>query len=111
MAELFELSPLAAAASDLEQLARVIAVRGTPDPEAWPGFSAGEALPDLHKVLLPIVRPPPLLRTFVPNASPAALDLLERMLAWDPSRRVTAAEVRWWSRVCNLLPAFIAHGG
>lgn len=106
IAELFELSPLAPGASDLDQMLRVVQVRGTPTPADWPGLAD---LPDYGKLLLPDVPKPPL-RRFVPNGPPAALDLLERMLAYDPAARPTAAEVRLQRGCCYevlLLPTLL----
>lgn len=39
-------------------------------------------------------RPPPPLSQYFPAAPPHAVDLLARMLRFDPAKRVTAAEVR-----------------
>lgn len=40
---------------------------------------------------LPVVEKVPF-TTLYPNASPAAIDLLERLLTFDPSRRITVEE-------------------
>ncbi len=97
LAELFELSPLAPGVSDLEQLVRVVMVRGTPTLEAWPGLAR---TPDFGKLALPTVAPPPPLRRAVPNAPPAALELLDALLAYDPAARPTAQRAllhRWFA--------------
>jgi len=112
MAELIELSPLVPGASDLEQIFRVLRARGTPSREDWPGMAD---LPDASKLVLPTLPKPPL-AALLPNASLSALDLLERLLAYNPDKRLSAAEVRrhrscagpdWWVvKAC----AFDCHG-
>jgi serine/threonine protein kinase len=90
MAELIELSPLVPGASDLEQIFRVLRARGTPSREEWPGLAD---MPDTSKLVLPALPKPPL-AALLPNASPSALGLLERLLAYNPDKRLSAAEVR-----------------
>jgi serine/threonine protein kinase len=65
LAELFELSPLAAGGSDAEQLAKLVRARGAP------------AAPPLSALL--------------PCAPPVALALVDALLSWDPARRPSAA--------------------
>jgi cyclin-dependent kinase 2 len=60
-------------------------VLGTPDETAWPGVSQ---LPD-YKDCFPKWRPKPL-DAVVPALCPAGLDLLARLLEYDPNRRITA---------------------
>jgi serine/threonine protein kinase len=90
MAELIELSPLVPGTSDLEQIFRVLKARGTPSVEEWPGLAD---LPDASKLVLPALPKPPL-AALLPNASPSALDLLDGLLAYNPDKRLSAAEVR-----------------
>lgn len=87
IAELFELAPLAAGATDMEQLSRVLHARGTPSARAWPEL---RRLPDYGKLALPQVAAPAL-ATLLPSAPPAAVDLVGRLLVYDPARRATAA--------------------
>lgn len=120
IAELFELSPLAMGASDIDQVVRVMQVLGTPTDDMWPVSGCAwcacasvatacnrmltlgrygidsqglSALPDYGKLIYPVLPTLPL-EMFVPNAPPAAVDLLRRLLSWDPTRRPTASEVR-----------------
>jgi serine/threonine protein kinase len=91
LAELLAGAPLAAAGSDIEQLAAVVALLGTPDARAWPGAAA---LPDWGKLVFDAA-PPRDLRDArawrAPAATPAARDLVARLVTWDPARRLTCA--------------------
>ena len=69
-------TPLFKADSELEQLACIIGVRGTYDPEAW-GGAAG--LPDFHKIRF-APSPGQPLAALLSRASPGAVALLERCL-------------------------------
>jgi hypothetical protein len=76
---------------------RIFRLRGTPDvhPIAWPEVAA---LPDYHKISFPTMHALPLTQV-LPDAPPAALDLIEKLLVfpvWDcmasdnDSRRVSS---------------------
>lgn len=64
MAEFYLHKPLAAGATQLEQLQKLETI----------------LLPEPHSFELP-------------NASPAALDLIQQMLRWDPQKRPTASQL------------------
>ncbi|CAM9401450.1 unnamed protein product [Phaeothamnion confervicola] len=87
-AELYLRRPLfgTSAPGDLDQLATVFRITGTPTMENWPNH---DALP--HFVQFSPT-PPLDLKTILTAASADALDLLRRMVALDPSRRIMAAE-------------------
>jgi serine/threonine protein kinase len=59
---------------------------GTPDEAAWPGVTS---LPEFQQDVFPKWRPRPL-RDVVPALDAQGLDLLSRMLTYDPQQRVTA---------------------
>jgi len=86
MGELFTLRPLFPGASEPDQLYKLCAVLGSPTPEEWPD---GHRLAARLNFKFPAFARPPL-STVVPNASPAAVDLMEQMLRYDPNRRPTA---------------------
>jgi serine/threonine protein kinase len=58
---------------------------GTPNEMTWPGVSE---LPD-YKDTFPKWRPQPLQQA-IPSLDPAGIDLLQRMLTYCPSQRITA---------------------
>ncbi len=60
---------------------------GTPDEVAWPGVST---LPDF-KTTFPRWHPQPLSRV-VPGLCDAGLDLLAKLLVYEPSKRISTKE-------------------
>jgi cyclin-dependent kinase 7 len=86
--ELYLGRPLAPAGSDIEQLSRVLALRGTPTAASWPGASS---LPDFGKVHFTPC-PAPDLVSLIPRLGPDAADLLDALLQLDPARRPTASQ-------------------
>ncbi|KAI0773357.1 Pkinase-domain-containing protein [Irpex lacteus] len=89
MLELFTKKPIFQGNDEIHQLDVIYKILGTASPERWPGVNS---LPWYE-----LVKP----KEFIPNhfrelfqkwLSPAALDLAERLLAYDPARRVSAAE-------------------
>eukprot|EP00761_Pharyngomonas_kirbyi_P008843 gb/GECH01008855.1/.p1 GENE.gb/GECH01008855.1/~~gb/GECH01008855.1/.p1 ORF type:complete len:328 (+),score=78.82 gb/GECH01008855.1/:1-984(+) len=74
--------------NDIVQLHRIIKVLGTPGEKNWPGI---KELPDWHKISFAEVDPMPFNEAF-PEGSSLALDLLSKMLVYDPSQRLTATE-------------------
>lgn len=88
IAQLYSLSPLFTGSSDLDQIFRLVLVLGTPTEARWPGVSS---MPDYDKLHLPAHEPVPL-AAVVPHAPDVALDLLQRLVCYNPMARVTAAE-------------------
>lgn len=72
--------------SEIDQLFRIFRVLGTPTEQVWPGVTS---LPD-YQDSLPVWHPKNL--ADVIRADPIALDLLSRMLVYDPSVRITAKD-------------------
>ena len=85
-AELMLRRPFVPGSSDIDQLGRIYQQLGTPTEETWPGH---KNLPDYMEFSRV---PPPPLRDAFPSAPPEALDLLAKLTAFDPNRRVTAEE-------------------
>ena len=81
IAELMLRRPFFAGSSDIDQLGKVYAALGTPTETNWPGVSA---LPDFIEF---VYVPPPNLRDTFPNETDEALDLLRKMLEYDPNKR------------------------
>ncbi|KAK9989577.1 hypothetical protein SO802_029816 [Lithocarpus litseifolius] len=71
--------------SEIDELFKIFRVLGTPNDNTWPGVTS---LPD-YKSTFP-KWPPKDLATVVPSLDSAGVDLLSKMLCFDPSRRVTA---------------------
>ena len=73
--------------SALDVLDKQLELLGTPDESSMKGsFKAVKYLKSLPP------KPKPNLSTVFPNASPDAIDLLLKMLEWDPDRRITAEQ-------------------
>jgi len=89
VAQLYTLSPLFAGCSDIDQIFRLVLMLGTPTEERWPGVSA---TPDYDKLDLPAHEPVPL-ATVLPHAPDEAIELLARLVCYDPAARASADEV------------------
>ncbi|GAA5825235.1 hypothetical protein JCM11251_006155 [Rhodosporidiobolus azoricus] len=85
-AELMLRVPFMAAESDMEQLNMIFSAMGTPDDGLWPGFSSLANGATFEK------KPKTDLRMLFSAASPEAIDLLEKLLAYDPRKRITAKD-------------------
>ncbi|XP_024371213.1 cell division control protein 2 homolog isoform X2 [Physcomitrium patens] len=84
-AEMVNQRPLFPGDSEIDELFKIFRTLGTPNEEVWPGVTS---LPDF-KTAFPKWPPKPL-SSVVPSLEPAGIDLLEKMLTLEPSRRVTA---------------------
>ncbi|KDQ64538.1 hypothetical protein JAAARDRAFT_118159 [Jaapia argillacea MUCL 33604] len=89
MLELYTKKPVFQGNDDISQLDCIYKIFGTPTPERWPGMvempwyelvKPKEAIPNHFRTL------------FRKWLSPAALDLAESLLDYDPMRRVTAVQ-------------------
>eukprot|EP00543_Licmophora_paradoxa_P009201 CAMPEP_0202467384 /NCGR_PEP_ID=MMETSP1360-20130828/71786_1 /ASSEMBLY_ACC=CAM_ASM_000848 /TAXON_ID=515479 /ORGANISM="Licmophora paradoxa, Strain CCMP2313" /LENGTH=306 /DNA_ID=CAMNT_0049091905 /DNA_START=31 /DNA_END=951 /DNA_ORIENTATION=- len=89
-AEMANGRPLVAGTSEADQLDRIFRLLGTPTPQDYPGILE---LPDYSPGSLPPYPPKRGgLAALVPTLSPEGIDLLQRMLQYDPARRITAQE-------------------
>ncbi|KAG0092508.1 hypothetical protein BGZ93_001041 [Podila epicladia] len=87
-AEFVNNEPLLPGKSEAEQLEKIFKLLGMPNDKIWPGYSK-----------LPLVshvpnfsQPYNLLRTRLPYLTENGLDLMSKMLTYDPSKRITAEE-------------------
>ena len=89
-AQLLNGEPIFTGRSEIEQIFHIFRRMGSPTVEEWPGIVT---LPDWQEAFPTWPRRD--LATAVPSlrARPVACDLLQRMLAYDPQRRIPLTEV------------------
>lgn len=80
--------PLFAGQNDIDQLYRVLKIRGTPSDTNWPGHNQ---MPDWGKIDFPTMEPVPLRTLCHQEITEDALSLLDALLTLDPAARITAA--------------------
>lgn len=86
-AELYLNRPLFPGASDTDQLFKICSVLGPPSQSEW---DEGYQLARRMNIRFPPMAPTPL-RQLIPNAPPAAVELIEQMLRFNPSDRPTTS--------------------
>jgi len=88
--ELFTCKPLFAAStcSDIEQIDLIYKLLGCANEEIWPGYNS---LPNVQNITFNH-SPDSSLREKFPNLSDNGFDLLNKMLTYDPKKRITANE-------------------
>ncbi|OWZ23328.1 Titin isoform N2B [Phytophthora megakarya] len=102
--------PILQGKTEIEQLQMIFGLRGMPTEETWPGFFK---LPGAESFQMDDKYVCPLLGRFK-NFPPHAVDLLEKLLQLDPTKRITAAEAMdhdyfWRVQTCKPrdLPKFV----
>ncbi|XP_064644514.1 uncharacterized protein LOC135498229 [Lineus longissimus] len=84
-AELYRTKPLFCGQSDIDQLFKIFDVVGLPDKEDWP-----------DNVSIPWASftgmPRQMWENVIPNMGPEAIDFLDRMLCFNPFKRISARE-------------------
>jgi protein kinase len=88
MAELYTLRPLFPGSSEADEIFKICSVLGTPTQQNWP---EGLKLAQRMNFKFPQMVPTPL-QSIVPNASPEGLQLMQKMLEYDPSKRPSASQ-------------------
>jgi len=89
MAEMANGRPLVAGTSEADQLDRIFRLLGTPTVLEYPGMVE---LPE-YSSELPVYPPPRNgIAGLVPRLDSQGVDLLSRMLKYDPSKRITAPD-------------------
>jgi len=86
-AEMANGRPLVAGTSESDQLDRIFRLLGTPSLTDYPGMVE---LPEYSTDLPPYPPPSRGLASLVPTLPPDGVELLSRMLQYDPARRITA---------------------
>lgn len=88
-AEMANGKPLIAGTSEADQLERIFRLLGTPSQADYPEIVD---LPDYHPNLPRYPPPPNGFAGLVPTLDATGVDLLSKMLQYDPARRITANE-------------------
>ncbi|GMF11667.1 unnamed protein product [Phytophthora lilii] len=89
MVELLICTPLFPGTSETDQFFRICKVLGTPTKETWP---EGAAIASHMQVRFPKCAPVSWGRFLPPGTPSAAVQLVQDLLQYDPSRRITAAQ-------------------
>eukprot|EP00299_Pterocystis_sp_00344_P009924 c4323_g1_i1.p1 GENE.c4323_g1_i1~~c4323_g1_i1.p1 ORF type:complete len:294 (+),score=32.49 c4323_g1_i1:228-1109(+) len=88
-AELWLHAPLLPGKTELQQIDMICRLLGAPSDRIWPGFSS---LPHASKLNIQSYHSYSNLRATVPSMNDAGFDLLQRLLTFDPNRRLSAHE-------------------
>lgn len=86
LAELLSRRPLFPGRDSFHQVTLIISVLGTPDAKSYSGKRSRDFIENLPK------KPKVPFTHLFPNANPVACDLLERLLTFDPKKRITVEE-------------------
>jgi cyclin-dependent kinase 7 len=78
--------PLFPGTSELDQLAKIFNIMGTPTEANWPNCGLLPSFVDFEQ------RAPLRLQDIFANATPETLDLMKELLTLDPQRRITAVD-------------------
>jgi len=90
-----------AGTSEADQLDRIFRLFGTPTPKDYPGIVE---LPDYSADLPPYPPPRDGLQSLVPTLDAKGVDLLSKMLQYDPARRITAQDALDHAFFQDILP-------
>lgn len=89
MGELIQKEPLLPGKGEIDQINLMFKLLGRPSEEIWPGFSK---LPNVKNLNLNSVQPYSNLRAKFRYTTDLGVDLMQKLLCYDPSRRLTAEE-------------------
>lgn len=88
-AELILREPLFAGKGELDQIGKILKVLGRPTDDVWPGFSA---LPNAASLNTNAVQPYSTLRQKFRFVTEAGIDLMNKLLTYDPAKRISAED-------------------
>eukprot|EP00800_Vazella_pourtalesii_P002932 TRINITY_DN1286_c0_g1_i12.p1 TRINITY_DN1286_c0_g1~~TRINITY_DN1286_c0_g1_i12.p1 ORF type:complete len:597 (-),score=116.57 TRINITY_DN1286_c0_g1_i12:82-1872(-) len=88
MAEVYTFRPLFPGANEVDEIFKVCAVLGSPSRESW---ADGMRLASSMSFKFPNINATKL-RNIVRNAKSEGVDLMEKLLSWDPRKRPSAIE-------------------
>lgn len=86
-AELLQKQPLFPGTSEIDQISKIIQLLGSPNDKIWPSFSK---LP--HAKNISIIQPFNYLKSKFTMLSDCGIDLLNKLLAYAPEKRITAQD-------------------
>ncbi|OMJ09277.1 Cyclin-dependent kinase A-1 [Smittium culicis] len=86
-AEMASKRPLFPGDSEIDEIFQIFRILGTPTEETWPSVTS---LPD-YKPSFPKWQAQSL-KELLPKLCPDGIDLISKMLIYDPSRRITAKQ-------------------
>lgn len=86
-AELHERKPIFVGDSEIDQIFKIFQFHGTPSEKTWPGVSQ---IPDFKPSFPRFRAQSP--HEFFKNMRPDAIDLVMKLIALDPTKRITAVE-------------------
>jgi serine/threonine protein kinase len=89
--ELLKNKPMLPGKNEVQQLQLICKLLGSPNEKIWPGFTQLINNSNNQNIQLPLYQYNNL-RSEFPNLSDAGLNLLSRLLTYDPSKRITAAK-------------------
>lgn len=81
--------PLFPGSGDQDQLVRIFKIMGTPTTTTWPSIVDTPAFKRGFDMQM---HPPQSLAALVPTMDPQGIDLLEKMLKYEPSQRISAKD-------------------
>lgn len=88
-AELMTTKPLFPGNNEVDQLFKIMSLFGAPNDATW---ADGMVLARKIRYQFPIIAPTPLKSVFPPHVPPQAIDLLSKMLVYDPKKRINAQQ-------------------
>ncbi|KAJ3416194.1 negative regulator of the PHO system [Chytridiales sp. JEL 0842] len=106
MAEMYSGKPMFPGKTNEDQLMKIFKLLGTPTEATWPHVSE---LPE-YKKNFPAY-PPQSLATKLPMLEPLALDLLQRMIQYQPQLRISAKDALQHPYFQDLIANSMAQGG